>query len=238
MSTNELFSLVQALQGARRLPAEPPFTAAAMVSGIEIAAAMPASDQVLRRYWRERRGGGATPLLLITDDTTRPGSFRVLGPAAEAGPIRSVRSDALLAAIQRVSSRPRLEAVRELVSELERLDQAGIPGLRLRELLTLHTLDVRLRRDPTRWRRAVEVANSIPQGADWRGVLTALGYTLERRHKRGYLVRFDHRPIAVVHPKADAAEFSRLDQDGRPPEGMLLNDCHAPRFRLMGRLQI
>jgi len=227
MTTNELFSLIPALPGGRRLPAEPPLTAAAMVAGIEIAATIAAPDRALRRLWRERRGGGATPLLLVTEDVTRPGSFRVLGPADEAGPIRSIRSEALQAAIQRVSSRPRLEAIRELVSELDRLDQAGIPGLKLRDLLTLHTLDVRLRRDPARWHGAAEAANSIPRGSDWRGVLTALGYTLERRDHRGYLARFDHRPIAVVHPKAGVAEFARLDHDGRPPEGMLLNDCHA-----------
>ena len=31
----------------------------------------------------------------------------------------------------------------------------------------------------------------------------------------------------VVHPKADPSEFARLDGDGRPAEGVLLNDCHT-----------
>ena len=227
MITDELLSLITALPGVRRLPADAPLTAAIMVAGIEVASTAAVPDRTLRRLWRERRGGGATPLLLITDDASRPGSVRVLGPADEAGPTRSIKSDALQAAIQRVSSRSRLEAIRELISELDRLDQAGIPGLKLRELLTLHTLDVRLRRDPARWQNAAKAASSIPRGADWRGVLTPLGYTLERRQHRGYLARFEHRPIAVIHPKADAAEFAKLDHEGRPPEGMLLNDCQA-----------
>jgi hypothetical protein len=95
----------------------------------------------------------------------------------------------------------------------------GIPGLKLRELLTLHTLDVRLRRDPTRWQRAKETTEAVRRGGDWRAVLTALGYELERRRQRGYLARSDGRPVAVIHPKADPIEFARLDEEGRPPEG-------------------
>jgi hypothetical protein len=71
------------------------------------------------------------------------------------------------------------------------------------------------------------VCASIPEGADWRAVLAALGYQLERRRQRGWLARHERAPVAVVHPKADAAEFARLDADGRPPEGLLLNDCRT-----------
>ncbi len=28
-----------------------------------------------------------------------------------------------------------------------------------------------------------------------------------------------------MHPKPDPSDFARLDADGRPPEGLLLNDC-------------
>ena len=58
-------------------------------------------------------------------------------------------------------------------------------------------------------------------------MLTGLGYQLERRRHRGFLARYEGRPIAVVHPTRDPVDFSRLDQDGRPPEGLLLNDCQA-----------
>ena len=161
--------------------------------------------------------------------TSRAGRGASLPSAlsTEPGPLRSMEAGALADVLQRVSSRPRLEAVRELAAELDRLDQAGIPGLKLRQLLTLHTLDVRLRRDPTRWARAAEITKGIIRGADWRGVLTGLGYQIEKRRHRGYLDRHEGRPVAVVHPKADTAEFARLDQDGRPPEGVLLNDCQA-----------
>ena len=56
-------------------------------------------------------------------------------------------------------------------------------------------------------------------------MLGALGFRLERRPTRGWLARHEGRPIAVVWPLADPAAFSKLDRDGRPPEGVLLNAC-------------
>lgn len=224
MTSEELVSVVAAIPYARRAPTAPPLAAAVMIAGIEVATTAPASEQVLRRIWRDRRGGGATPLLLLADDTARRGSVLALGVSEAGGPIRSVQAGALHEVLQRVASRPRLEAVRELAAELDRLDQAGIPGLKVRDLLTLHTLDSRFRGDPRRWQRALQVSRGIGKGSDWRTVLTSLGYELERRH-RGRLARFEGRPVAVVHPMQDAAAFARLAADGRPPEGVLLNDC-------------
>lgn len=224
---DELFNTLAAAPDARRLPVEPPLTASLLVAGIEIAGTRPAAERTLRKVWRDRRGAGATPLLLIADDTSRPGCLTVLGTVDAAGPVRSIDAGALSDVLTRLAGRPRLEAVRELAAELDRLDQAGIPGLKLRDLLTVHTLDVRFRKDASRWGRAVDATKPIARGAEWRAVLTSLGYEVERRQKRGFLARHDGRPIAVVHPVRDAAEFSRLDADGRPPEGLLLNDCQT-----------
>jgi Eco57I restriction-modification methylase len=112
------------------------------------------------------------------------------------------------------------------VSARSARQQAGIPGLKVRDLLTLRSLDSRFRGDPGRWQRALQVSREIGRGSDWRSVLTSLGYDLERRH-RGRLARFEGWPVAVVHPMRDAAAFARLAADGRPPEGVLLNDCKA-----------
>jgi hypothetical protein len=109
---------------------------------------------------------------------------------------------------------------------LGRLDQSGIPGLKLRGLLTLHTLE-RLRRDTDRWASAIEVTRSISRTADWRAIMTRMGYQVERRPRPGYLVRWRGNPIAVVHAMRDSIDLSRLDADGRPPEGSVLNDCRA-----------
>lgn len=227
MTSEELLATLAAAPGARRVPVESPLSAALLLAGIEVASTRPAAERTLRKVWRERRGAGATPLLLVADDASRPGCLAVLGTVDAAGPLRSVDAGALTDVLMRLADRPRLEAVRELAAELDRLDQAGIPGLKLRDLLTLHTLDVRLRKDAARWSAAVEATKAIAKGADWRATLSALGYEVERRPRRGFLARHDGRPIAVVHPVRDAAEFSRLNEEGRPPEGLLLNDCAA-----------
>lgn len=232
---DELLTMLAAAPGARRLPAELPLTESMLIAGIEIARTRPAPERTLRRIWHDRLGAGATPLLLIADDVGRPGCLTVLGTVDAAGPLRSIDAGALSEVLARLAGRPRLEAVRELAAELDRLDQAGIPGLKLRDLLTIHTLDVRFRRDPTRWGRASDATKAIARGADWRAVLTGLGYHVERLPLRGFLARHEGRPIAVVHPVSDAAEFSRLDVDGRPPEGRLLNDCqtHGAPFGIL-----
>jgi hypothetical protein len=152
---------------------------------------------------------------------------RALGVVDAGGPLHIIEATALAQLLRRISTKSSLDATRELAAELDRLDQAGIPGLHLRDLLTMHTLDSRLRRDPSRWAAAKSAAGAVPVGTDWRAVLTAFGYQLERRPVRGHLLRAGGRPIAVIHPKADSLEFARLDTDGRPPEGALLNDCVA-----------
>lgn len=227
VTADELLSTLAATSDARRLPAEPPLTSSLLVAGIEVAGTRPAAERTLRKIWRDRRGTGATPLLLIADDPSRPGCLTVLGTVDASGPTRSIDSAALSDVLARLPGRPRLEAVRELAAELDRLDQAGIPGLKLRDLLTFHTLNVRFREDASRWGPATDATKAVARAAEWRAVLTGLGYQVERRQRRGFLARHEGRPIAVVHPLRNAAEFSRLDADGRPPEGLLLNDCQT-----------
>ncbi len=99
--------------------------------------------------------------------------------------MRLVDSGALGDLLRRVAGRSRLEVVRELAGEFDRLDLAGIPGLKVRELLTFHTLTGRVRTDPDRWSSLEASSKAIAHGADWRSVLTALGYQIERRPNRG-----------------------------------------------------
>ncbi len=225
MSAQEIVERLSRMRRGRPVPAAPPLETIALVAGIEVASTSVSSESSLRKAWRDRIGGGATPLLLLADDPSRLGSLLALGVADSNGPVRSIESAALAEVMERVSSKERLEAIRELAAELERLDQAGIPGLKLRDLLTLHTLDFRMRNDALRWQEASDSIKGIDRGSDWRTVLTNLGYELERRKHRGYMARYEGRPVLVVHPKADPTEFARLDQDGRPPEGVLINDC-------------
>jgi hypothetical protein len=225
VNASNLLAAIGALPGTRRLAAAAPITASVEVAGIEVATAGAQTEAALRRTWRERHRG-ATPLLLVSDEG-EDGILNVLGPADGAGLVRRVDAVAVEHLLRRISSMPRLEAIREVAGDLDRLDQSGIPGVRLRDLLAMHTLDRRLRRDPARWAATDSAAKAVPAGADWRGLLTTFGYQLDRREVRGHVLRFGGRPIAVVHPKAEPSGFAKLDPDGRPPEGALLNDCIA-----------
>jgi len=225
MNAIAIVERIVSLPTGRSVPASSPLTAISQIAGIEVAITGITRESAFRKAWRDRKGGGATPLLLIADDPTRAGSLFVLGVVDANGPLRSVESAALAEVLERISPKPRLEAIRELSAELERLDQAGIPGLKLRDLLTMHTLDVRLRTDQDRWKVLVGATNGIDRGADWRTVLTSLGYDVEKLKNRGHLARYEGRPVAVVHPYADPSDFSRLNAESRPPEGILINDC-------------
>ena len=193
---------------------------------IEVGLARAGADQALRNAWRERSGGRATPVLVIHDSPAGGGMVRVLGPSDDRSPVREVSADQLFDLLQGVGSSSRLSATREVSEGIQRLDGSGVPGLLVKDLLTRHLLRVRLR-DSDDWPTLQRLSDAVPAGAEWREVLAALGYGLERRKHRGWLARADGRPTLVIHPAADSAAFTRLDADGRPPEGTLALDCHA-----------
>ena len=59
----------------------------------------------------------------------------------------------------------------------------------------------------------------------WRSLFQEMGYQVEQLPQRGYLLRYDNTPVAVVHPHRDPSQFSRLTDNGELPEGMVLADC-------------
>jgi len=213
------------------LGGRPPATNGAVVSvvtggPVEVALTRDGSDQGLRKAWRERSQGRATPVLVVHDSPKAGGLVRALGPTDDRSAVREIPVDRLATLLQRISSASRLTAAREVSEELQRLDEAGVPGLVVKDLLTRHLLQVRLRTTPD-WRPLEEAVGALPPSPDWRGLLTGLGYALERRRQRGWLARAEGAPTLVVHPLADTAAFARLDSDGRPPEGALAVDCRT-----------
>ena len=178
----------------------------------------------MRARWKERVGGTATPYLVIADDPQHPGHVRVLGPTLGNRPIQSVDSQLLADSLQHVAAIPAFDAVRRLADDLTRISG---DGLTFHGLLTRHTLEYRFKGDPSRWASATEQLQGVRPAASWRRVLTKLGYTLQQLPNRGHLARHNGRPIAVIHPKAAARDLARVDRQGRPPEGLLLEDCEA-----------
>ena len=197
-----------------------------MLSGVEIAAAGSANDRTFRSRWRERPRGGATERLLVADDAARPGCVTVLSPIDGGGPVRLVDSGALGDLLRRVAGRSRLEVVRELAGELDRLDLAGIPGLKVRELLTFHTLTGRVRTDPDRWSSLEASSKAIAHGADWRSVLTALGYQIERRPNRGIVEEHNRLSDSRAMGEHRAGATIRARHPARTPP------CSCPRTQI------
>ena len=230
VNASELFAALEALPGVRsaRVEGSGDIAESRVVGGVEVAHARVVDERPLRRAWRERANGGPVPLLLVVDDPERPDAVRALGPVAAGDPIRRVSADALLKVLERLPSLSKLAAVRELAEELDRLDEAGIPGVSIKGLGTEH-LYARRVREPARWAELGELAQGVD--GEWREVMKKLGYQVEQRRPRGYLLRHAGRPIALVLPVADATAMTKLDEHGRPPEGLLLNDCHAENVR-------
>lgn len=137
--------------GAREAASGETISAVATGGPIEVGLARAGTDQALRKAWRERSSGRATPVLVIHDSSSEVGMIRVLGPSEERSPVREVRADQLLDLLQGVASSSRLSAAREVSEELQHLDESGVPGLLVKDLLTRHLLHVRLR-DSEDWR--------------------------------------------------------------------------------------
>ncbi|MEX2211241.1 MAG: DNA methyltransferase [Gaiellaceae bacterium] len=222
MTAQELLAAVAGVPGAKAVPVEGDgIVESRLVGGVEIARADQPGEQELRKLWRTRFGGGPTPLLLITDEPGQERVVRALGPIGHDGPIRLVGADELLRVLERLPSLGKLHAVRELAEELERLDRAGVSGLQVRGLGTQHLFTTRLREGP-RWARLEELAQDLP--SEWRALFERLGYDVEQLKGRNYVLRADGKATALVRPLADAA-FAKLDAEGRPPEGVLIEDC-------------
>lgn len=191
---------------------------------IEVATAIDARERSMRARWKERVGNSAISYLLIADDSDEDGCVLALGPSRATEPIRSLDCMGLAAVIEEAASLGGLQAVRRIAGEVPRLTGRGMV---VHGLLTRHTLESRLLGDPGYRAFAEETLEGLRVDGDWRTVLAGLGYEIGRLEPRGYLARHEGRPVAVVHPKADPDDFVRLDDAGRPAEGVLAADCRA-----------
>lgn len=232
VNATELFEGIEAIPGSRDAGSADGVPQSRLVNDIEFARAASGDERRIRASWKRRKGGGPTPLLLIADDPDDEGRVRVLGPQSD-GPVRRVRAEALFGLVQGAAEMGRVEAIRRLSEELERLDADGVPGMIVRGLGTQHLFSTRLRSED-RWAELERLAEGVPT-AGWRQALERLGYQVSDLPNRGYLARSGGRPVLVIHPRRSAEEFARLDEDGRLPEGSLLAACdeHGAPYGLL-----
>lgn len=224
MNVGEFFDRLASLAGAKDAGATDGIAASRLVNGVEYARAATPDERKMRATWKRRRGGGAVPLLLVTDDPEEDGRLRVLGPEGD-GPVRRIRAETLLELVARTVAMKKLEAIRQVAQEVERLDIEGVAGLAVRGLGTEHLYGTRLPASP-RWAALQTLTEGVPT-TGWRETLQALGYSIEDLPRRGYLATAGGKPVVVVHPRKSGDQFARLDESGRLPEGALVADCMA-----------
>ena len=183
-----------------------------------------ASDVELRRLWEARKGRQAYPVVLLgpSDDANK---VRVAGPQ-DARPVRELPVSRVLDLLETSRSLAAREAASFLAREFSRLEEAVVPGLRVKDLLTPHFIRERLRWPINEQRLSGAIESIASTGSiAWRSLFQGMGYQVEQLPQRGYLLRHDNAPVAVVHPHRDASQFSRLTDNGELPEGMVLADC-------------
>lgn len=223
MNEDELFAGLAGLEAAREVGASDGITASQLINGIEYARVDAAEERRIRAAWKRRRGGGATPLVLVAGGESTEGTVRVLGPDGD-GPLRTLRAESLLDVARRSVTMRKLEAAREVAREIDRLSTEGLPGLVVKGLGTEHLYVDRLRGDETRWSRLTEETAGLAT-TGWREVLEGLGYTIEQLPRYGYVAKVAERTALVIHPQAESDAFARMDESGRLPEGALAADC-------------
>jgi len=117
----------------------------------------------------------------------------------------------------------KLEAVRQVAQEVERLDTEGVAGLAVRGLGSEHLYAKRLPQS-ARWEKLKEITDGLST-IGWREVLTGLGYEIAPLPKRGYLASSGGEPLIVVHPRQSLTnsrgwtrlgDYRRCARDGLP----------------------
>ena len=227
VNADDLLNRLLARGIAREVPAHHEISRAVRINSIEVAISEKSAERNMRGRWKERVKNKDFWYLLITDDPERPDSVRTLGPRTHEDPIRSVDCAGLAATIEATAPMNNFDAVRHLAGDVIRL--AG-RGKVVHGLLTQHTLESRFRGEAT-WRAASQVTEDPSIIGDWQTMMGGLGYEIEQLPQRGYLARYEGSPAAVIHPKANPQDFIRLDDMGRPTEGVLASDCRKHNVR-------
>lgn len=183
------------------------------------------SETDLRRLWEDHKGRSAYAVVLLAAAADDPSRLRVSGPQ-DARPVRELPAERVLDLLKKCRDYPVREAAAFLSGEFNRLTEAAVPGVRVKDLLTPHFVRERLRRpvDERLLTGAVEDIGAA-DGRQWRSLFENFGYQVKQLQRRGYLLRHRHAPVAVVHPHRSPAQFSRLTANGELPEGLVLADC-------------
>ncbi len=183
------------------------------------------SDARISQVWEQRKGRQPLPVVLLSpsDNADR---LRVVGPQ-DRRPVRELPADRSLELLENSSGMAVRDSASFLSREFGRLEDAVMPGIRVKDLLTPHFLRDRLLLPTNKQRLQDAVGDKdFPRSGSWQSVFRTLGFEDESL-QRGYLLRHESAPVAVVHPYSDPQQFSRLTERGELPEGLVLADCES-----------
>ena len=182
-----------------------------------------ASESELRRLWEERKGRQAYSVVVLAP-AQNAGNVQVSGPQ-DARPVRELPAERVLDLLQTASSMAPRQAASFLAREFGRLEDSVVPGLKVKDLLTPYFARERLRWPANSSRLSGALGRTPATGSvSWRPLLQGMGYQVDEL-RRGYLLRHEGTPVAVVHPYNDPSLFSGLNDKGTLPEGLVLADC-------------
>ena len=148
-----------------------------------------ASEAELRRLWEARKGRQAYAVVVLApaDDLSK---LRVAGPQ-DARPVRELPAGRVLDLLEKTRNLAAREAASLLSREFSRLEEAVVPGLRVKDLLTPHFLRERLRR-PINEERLSRAAEAL---------------TLDKRRKGPFVVIEFDTPANIEAPTEGSAGF-------------------------------
>ena len=181
-------------------------------------------DGKVHKLWEARKGRFPFAVVLLAP-AKNESKVVVAGPQ-QARPIRELPFGQVHELLKTSSNLGAREAASLLTREFSRLEEAVVPGIRVKDLLTPHFVRERLRQ-PKNEKILLAAIKSIPSSkkTTWKTLFQKMGYRIDSLERRGYLLKFDNKPVAVVHPHKDPSRFSHLHEKGKLPEGELLSDC-------------
>lgn len=142
----------------------------------------------IRRLWEARKGRQAYPVVLLAPSCDEA-RVQVAGPQ-DARPVRELPAGRVIDLLEATRSMAVREAASFLAREFGRLEEAVVPGPRVKDLLTPHFLRERMRRPVNQERLSGAVEGKVRAGSlAWRSLFQEMGYQVEQLPQRGYLLR-------------------------------------------------
>ena len=183
-----------------------------------------ASESEIRRLWDDRKGRQAFSVVLLAA-AQNIDNVRVAGPQ-DTRPVRELPAGRVLDLLHAASDMAPRQAASFLAREFSRLEDAVVPGLKVKDLLTPYFARERLKWPANASRLSGALGKTPLTGSiAWRSLFQGMGYQVDQLLNRGYLLRHDGAPVAVIHAYNNTLQLGGLTEHETLPVGLVLADC-------------